>query len=127
LLFLAGISITVFGTYLLTKHNGRFYGGFYSFLSPNVIIASIGIFLFIRHSDFKTGWFTSLRRFISKYSYGIYLSHVFVLTLLSKIGISWAFINPVVGIPVTAVLCLIISSVVTYLINRSRYGRYVSG
>jgi surface polysaccharide O-acyltransferase-like enzyme len=127
LLFLAGISITVIGTYLVTNHNGRFYGGFYSFLSPNVIITSIGLFLFLKHSDFKNEAFTNLRKFISKYSYGIYLSHVFVLTLLSKIGISWAFINPLVGIPVTSVLCLIISSGITYLINRGRYGRYISG
>lgn len=127
LLFLAGILVTVLGTYLVTKHNGRFDGGFYSFLSPNVIITSIGLFLFLKHSDFKNGWFTNVRRFISKYSYGIYLSHVFVITLLSKIGISWLFISPVVGIPVTAALCLIISSLITYLINKCGYGRYISG
>ncbi|MEJ6979287.1 acyltransferase family protein [Pedobacter sp. P351] len=126
-LFLTGISITIIGTYLLTKSNGRFYGGFYSFLSPNVIVASTGVFLFLKHFNFKNEWFTNLTKFISKYSYGIYLAHVFVLIHLSKIGISWSFINPLIGIPLTTLLCLIISSIITFLINRSRYGTYISG
>jgi surface polysaccharide O-acyltransferase-like enzyme len=127
LLFIIGISITIFGTYLLTKNKGQFYGGFYSYVSPNVIIASTGVFLFFRHSNFRSKCFTNLIKFISKYSYGIYLAHVFVLILLSKIGISWSFINPIIGIPLTTISCLSISSIIIYIINKSPYGTYISG
>lgn len=126
-LFLSGASITIIATYVLTKQHGRFNGDFYSFLSPNVIIASIGVFLFFSHSNFENKWITNPIKFISKYSYGIYLAHVFVLTRLSELGISWAFVNPVIGIPVTTILCLTISSFIIYLINRSAYGSYISG
>lgn len=127
LLFLIGTLITIFGTYLLTKNNGKFNGGFYSFLSPNIIIASIGVFLFFRDSNFKYVWIRNLTEFISKYSYGIYLAHIFVLILLSNFGITRSFINPIIGIPLTTILCLTISTIITYTINKIPYGAYISG
>jgi surface polysaccharide O-acyltransferase-like enzyme len=125
--FILGTSITIIGTYLLTKNKGQFISDFYSFLSPNVIIASIGIFLFFKQSNFKNRFLTAMTNFISTYSYGIYLAHIFVLNLLLKVGISWTFINPIIGILLTTLLCLTISSIIIYIINKIPYGRYISG
>ncbi|WP_309642374.1 acyltransferase family protein [Flavobacterium sp.] len=126
-LFLIGIAITISGTYWMTANKNHFFSGFYSYLSPNVILTSIGVFLIFKHSSFSNKWIAILSTSISKYSYGIYLSHVFVLMVLSKLGISGLFINPILGIPLTTVLCLMISLLITYSINKIPYGRIVSG
>ncbi|MDI3322360.1 acyltransferase [Pinibacter soli] len=127
LLFISGVLITIIGTYLLTKSSGQFNDYLYSYLSPNIIMASAGLFLFFGHTNSEIKIFSSATNIIGKYSYGIYLSHVFILYFLSLAGITWTFINPFIGIPLTTILCLTISLFTTYLINKIPYGNYVSG
>ena len=64
---------------------------------------------------------------ISKYGYGVFLSHFFSLWILEKLGISRYFINPIIGILTTTALCLIMSMIITIAINKLPYGKYVSG
>ncbi|WP_225556222.1 acyltransferase family protein [Flavobacterium columnare] len=102
---LIGILTTICATFFATKYKGKFYEGFYSYLMPNVLIVSIGIFLVFK--DFIK-FNSKTISFFSKYSYGIYLIHIFVMTNLEKLGFSYTFINPIIGIPVTSILCFII-------------------
>lgn len=121
---LAGILITIFGTYFITKHRGGFYHGFYNYLSPNVILVSAGIFLlfkeFVRFNS-------KIILFFSKYSYGTYLIHILVLWVLGKFGFSYAFVNPIIGIPITSTLCFIISTLIIWGVNKLPLGKYISG
>lgn len=127
LLLFFGTAVTITGTYFYTKRNGYFTEDFYSYLTPNVIIASIGAFLFIKQLTIDNKTLTRLLFFISKYSYGIFLSHIFVIILLSKVGISWSFITPMIGVPITAILCLLLSLAITFILSKIPYGRYISG
>ncbi|MBL0359093.1 MAG: acyltransferase family protein [Chitinophagaceae bacterium] len=126
-LIIAGITVTITGTYWATKKMGVFEEYFFGYLSPNVLLAATGIFLFFRSSQFSNGKLNTATNFISKYSYGIYLSHVLVLALLGKSGINWSFIHPGIGIPLTSIIVFTISLAVTYLVNKIPYGNYVSG
>lgn len=127
LLIVIGTSITIYGTYFVTYNTGIFDEVFYDYLSPNVICTSVGVFLFFRDMEFKNPKFNMMTKFISKYSYGIYLSHILVLLLLIKIGISWEFVNPIIGIPIISILCLITALAITFGINKIPYGKYISG
>ena len=66
-------------------------------------------------------------RFVSKYSYGIYLSHVLVLTILAKKGINSYAYQPIIGIPLTTLCCFFISLLVIFILNKIPFGKYVSG
>lgn len=124
LLVFTGILITIFGTYFATKYKRSFYDGFYSYLSLNVILVSVGIFLLFK--DFVR--FNSKGiLFFSKYSYGTYLIHVLVLIVLGEIGLSYAFVNPIIGIPITSVLCFVVSTLVIWGVNKLPLGKYISG
>ena len=124
LLVLTGILITTFGTYISTKYKGNFYEGFYNYLSPNVILVSVGIFLlfkdFIRYNS-------KYILFFSKYSYGTYLIHILVLDVLFKIGLTYTFINPIIGIPITSVFCFVVSTLIIWGVNKLPLGKYISG
>ncbi len=124
LMLFTGILITILGTYFATSYKGSFYGGFYSYLSPNVILASVGIFLFFK--DFVSFNSKSIL-FFSKYSYGTYLIHILVLIVLRKIGLTYAFINPIIGIPITSVLCFVFSTLIIWGVNKLPFGKYISG
>ena len=127
LLIFTGILITIFGTFFITKHNDRFTDVFYEYLTPNVILVAVGVFLLFK--DFvKLGTkMTNIVNFLNKYSYGIFLVHILVLNVLKSIGISSAFVNPIIGIPVTSLLCFIISTSIIFIINKLPFGKYISG
>jgi surface polysaccharide O-acyltransferase-like enzyme len=127
LLFVTGITITIVGTFLIANYKGSFYNALYVYLTPNVMMAAIGVFLFVKQTNFSNTIVLSVSAFISRYSYGIYLAHVLVLFFLYRLKIDWSFIHPIVGIPITAVLCLSISAGVVYVLNKLPFGKYIAG
>jgi surface polysaccharide O-acyltransferase-like enzyme len=126
-MILVGLLSTIFGTYLVLYFKNEYVSTFYECLSPNIFLFSTGIFLLCKNKDLSNKTFVTIRDFISQYSYGIFLVHVLVLSYIDDLGIRWNFINPVIGIPTTVFVCLIISSVIIYLVNKVPYGKYISG
>lgn len=122
-----GIGITIFGTYYLTSLDGKFSEVFYGYLSPNILIFSIGIFMLFKNHNKVNSKIAPGIRFVSKYSYGIYLSHVLVLTILAKKGINSYAYQPIIGIPLTTLCCFFISLLVIFILNKIPFGKYVSG
>lgn len=127
ILLVTGTIVTIAGTYLLSRHHGILHREFYDYLSPNVIIASAGIFLLLRYGRSSDSGSWAVTRFISRYSYGIYLSHVLFLMLLKHVSLTWSFVNPILGTVVTTLTCLALSAVATYLIGKLPWGDRISG
>ncbi|WP_417888211.1 acyltransferase [Zunongwangia sp.] len=124
---IVGMGITIYGTYYLTNQKNEFSGYFYGYLTPNVLLSSIGIFLILKNLKIKSNKIKRVILFISNESFGIYLVHVLTLTLLSKVGINWQFTNPIMSIPITTLICILISTLIIYLIRKIKYGNYISG
>ena len=127
LLFILGSTITIIGTYILTKYNGEFNKVFYSYLSINVISAASGLFLLIKHSKIKATRINTVVKLISKYSYGIYLSHILIIKVLSKFGVTGYSNYPILSIFITTFSSILLSLFIVYLINKIPYGKYISG
>jgi hypothetical protein len=121
LLIFIGLFITVFCTYQISKLNSKFSELFYNYLSPNIILLSIGIFLLFKNMKFNNFHINKFLGIISKYSYGIYLIHVFVLFFLNKIGLNGIFINPLIGIPFVTLICFFISFGIIYFLNKIKF------
>ncbi|NDW12741.1 hypothetical protein D0T50_07540 [Bacteroides sp. 214] len=123
-----GTLMTLIGTFFVTKQNNKFIHSFYEYLTPNVILTAVGVFMLFKHyTPPLNKKITSAIFFFSKYSYGIYLVHILVRWYLFKIGISYAFVAPIVGIPITSILCFVISAFIVWGINKVPYGKYISG
>jgi surface polysaccharide O-acyltransferase-like enzyme len=124
LLIALGISITLIGTYYITSNSGKFDEYFYDYLSPNTLIASVGVFLLFKNINLET---TKIIDFVGKYSYGIYLIHVLVLDKMEYFGIGYHIMNPIFSIPLITVICLLISASIIFLLNKIPFGKYISG
>ena len=123
-----GLVWTMVGTYLITASIGgsqQYF--FYDFLSANVILASVALFLLL--GSFQYGkiekrfpHFNGLLHFISKNSLGIYLFHIMVLETLQKgylgFKISLTTINPAFEIPIVTVVTLFICILVLYPLKK---------
>jgi len=126
-LLLVGLLSTILGTYLVLHFKNEYVSTFYECLSPNIFLFSMGIFLLLKNKDISNGVLVKIRNFICKYSYGIFLVHVIVLSYIGDYGIHWNFINPIFGIPITVLVCLVISSCIIYVVNKLPFGKYISG
>jgi surface polysaccharide O-acyltransferase-like enzyme len=126
-LIFSGILITSFGTYYSTIQNNHFTERYYNYLSLNVLMVSVGVFLLFKNTRKMNLKDNFAITFINKHSYGIYLIHILILAIVSKPGIQWDFIHPAVGPFVTTSLCLFISGLIVYVVGKLPYGKYISG
>lgn len=122
-----GIGITIYGTYYLTHKKNVFFSFFYGYLTPNVLLSSIGVFLILKNLRINNEMLKKLISFLSNHSFGIYLVHILILTFLNKFGINWKFTNPIISIPITSIICIFLSSLTIYLLRKIKYGNYISG
>jgi len=124
-LIVAGISITAVGTFMASKYKGEMNGALYGYLTPNVLLISAGVFILFKVSNF--GGLNYIFKFINKYSYGIYLVHVLVLFYMPALGLDKLLINPAYAIPLKTMVCLFISGIIVFLVNKLPLGKYISG
>ena len=127
ILMSVGIIITVLGTYLDHYFSNQYSSIFYEPLSPNIFLYATGLFLYFKNKDIRLPILGRIRTLICRYSYGIFLGHVLILNLLYNFNIRWNFINPIIGIPFTSLLCLIITLSIVGAINKIPFGKYISG
>lgn len=125
LMVFIGVVVTMMGTYYLTNIDGKFNQYFYGYMTLNTLLVSMGVFVFFKNGNTSTS--SKIIDFISKYSYGIYLVHVLVLFYLSKYGIDFSLMNPIFSIPLVTLLCLLLSTLIIYVVNKLPYGKYISG
>jgi len=126
-LVLIGHLVTVLGTYFLSEKAGHFQNQFYIYLTINVFLSATGIFLFFKNFSIKNNLILRLIHFISKHSYGIYLIHILVLIFMSNMGLNMRLAHPIINIPLSAIICLILSSITISLLKKSKIGRIIGG
>jgi surface polysaccharide O-acyltransferase-like enzyme len=122
-----GFLATAILTYLVTAHYNKFNGLFYSYLTPNVILMSIGVFTFFYRHQIKNGYVRQALSMISANSFGIYLLHPLILFFLGKFQVNALLFHPIIGIMLTSVLALIISTFTIIGLRKLPYGNYIAG
>lgn len=95
---------------------------FYNYFSLNVLLESVGVFVFIKNCFIKcniTEFKKKLLRKISKYSFGAYLSHVLVIDFMYSLikNKGWGACE-LIGIPIIVILVTIISFGISALLNQ---------
>jgi surface polysaccharide O-acyltransferase-like enzyme len=126
-LCLAGITL---GTYFISKDTHSLSTLMYEPLGPFVILYAAGVFLLARTTVFRLPKsLIKLRDIAGGYSLGIYLCHALFLTLLDDLlGISYKLCNPFISIPLTALVCFILSFLLIFVLSKiPLVGKYVAG
>ena len=126
LLYFAGVVITVLGTYFISVKENNYNEFFKNHFMLNSLMSIIGAFLFVKFLNITNLKFQKAINVINKYSYGIFLSHPFALSILRMTGLH-EFVNPIWGIPTMVLLALFISIIITLFINKLPLGKYISG
>ena len=118
-LYLSGVLVTFFVTWIRTNNTGVPDELAYSYFTPNVFFAAIGAFMLIRKLRTPSEGLVKVVRQISDASFLIYFVHVLSLELLRYgtlgVAISTTDIHPAVSIPLLAIATFVLSLVVAKL------------
>lgn len=112
---LGGVSIIFFATFYMSHRNGALYELFLSGASIGVCAYAVGIFAILSRVPLK-GVLKRIVVFISKGSFCIYLSHMFILYTAERFSLNAMSGPAILTIPlisvVTLLICLIIYAVI---------------
>jgi surface polysaccharide O-acyltransferase-like enzyme len=113
------ITVTYFGTNLLSAQAGPIDAYFYSYFSPPTVLASICGYLLLKDLGSNLGRLGGFVRTVSATSFGIFLIHIFVIELLRSGNLGfrlYSWMAPsVYMIPLTALAVFILSFVIVYV------------
>jgi surface polysaccharide O-acyltransferase-like enzyme len=128
-LFIFSIALITVGTWLLESHPNWPVTMFYEPVNPAVVMLSASVFIAVKLTVPKVSpIFIRIRDFAGGYNYGIYLGHALVLYFLDDLfGISYKLCTPIIAIPLTALICFLISLLLVWIINKLPFGKWVSG
>lgn len=124
---LAGFAITIFGMYYLSDYSKRYDSYCYEYFSPNIILFAVSMFIFFK-IRLNEAFLPSILSKLDASSYGIYLSHILCLRILSRnFQINYTFLPPVSGILLQSLLVIIICFPVIYIISILPKGKWITG
>lgn len=109
-------------TTMMSINEGVINEWFSQYRTPNIIIESSGVYVFILNhvrrihvSDRTKRWITNL----GKWSFGIYLSHALIIEFVcGTLNITAAWISPFLAIPVITILVLGLSVLLVWLLSK---------
>lgn len=117
---LLGAAATIAGTAWLSQQRGMLAQTFYNYDNPTIALMSIAVFLFFREAAGNRTPFPRRHplSLAAKVSFGVYLSHVLFLILLSRLNITVLSFSPVLAVPVLAAAVLACSLAVAWLLSK---------
>lgn len=121
IIYIAGILSFVFimvGTYALSVYKGKNVEILYEYLYFPVCFEAVAVFMFFKEHISKIVFKEKTIKtvsFLSKYSFGVYLSHMLVLNLL-PFGID--ILNPVLSVPIVSVAVCVISLLIAFILGK---------
>lgn len=103
--------------------------GILAYEYPNIIIFSLGVLVFFKEnvSKIKLNYrVESYIVFVSKLTFGIYLSHVLLLKLWYQVGVNIQICHTTISVPFVASIVFISGAVLTWLLRKIPFlGHYV--
>ena len=130
LLFVASVVLIALGSCMLAG-GGKWPGTMlYEPVSPLVVLLSGSAFMAFKSSKIKLSPVVMrVRNFAGNFNYGIYLAHALILFLLDDLlDISYKFCTPIVSIPLTALICLVITLALVWVVSKIPFvGKWISG
>lgn len=127
IVYFIGFLVTFLGTTYFTFNDESFNSSFYKYLSPSVLMASIGAFLLVKNLTIKNNKLKKFILEIDRNSFGIYFLHVLVIYGLNFFGLNWSFISPLISIPILTLGVLLISNFIISILKKNRFTKIISG
>ncbi len=126
-IFVLTILFSAFATYFASKNAHKLDMSFYGSLTLNTMIQSIALFLLMKDMTIQNKIMNWTINIISDYSYGIYLVHIMIISILFNHHVFWTMAYPLISLPVIVLVTLVLSFSVIYVLRKIPVLNYISG
>jgi surface polysaccharide O-acyltransferase-like enzyme len=126
-LFVISVAFTAVSTFYYSQQAHHLDLSMYGNITFNAMLQVISLFLLLKDTTIKNKILLQIQRLISKFSYGVYLSHIMVIGVLFQYDIFWTIGHPAWTLPLLTLLTLTISLLIVFLLRKLPYGRHISG
>jgi surface polysaccharide O-acyltransferase-like enzyme len=117
-LFVVTILFFAFYTYHVSIGTGVLNLSTYYYLSPVVILQTVGVYWIFAQTESKKRFCIWVRKTLSDLSYGIYLVHIIVIGILFLNNIYWKITYPIISVPLISFAVLIISACIIFILRK---------
>lgn len=111
---LSTILLTMWISYKTMQGLQTYYGNF----SVNVFVQALAIFVWFKQRPLKNEKANRVAAVLSKYSFGVYLSHAFVIWVFMAVGLNTLSFSPIISIPVLVICIFAGSLLISYILNK---------
>lgn len=118
ILGIVGFVSTILLNAVVTWKTNVLCNTYYGNLTINVFLEVLAVHTWIKYKKYDNDKLNYVISILSKYSFGAYLVHVFVLKVLKVLGIHTMLFHPIVSVPIISVLVVILSFAISGLINK---------
>lgn len=126
-LFLTGLIYSYYSTIELCYHEKTFSEYHQRYLSWNVMCMSAGVFLMAKQLPLPSSAMLWIKT-IARYSFGIYLAHIFVRDNLVKNYFNLPMLNPYLFLLLKSILVMFFSYLISKALSLIPFvGKYISG
>lgn len=124
-----GVAVTLGGTALLSHRAGAPDFFFYSYATPNVLCTAAAVFLLFRRMARGpgAGRVGKLTATASALSFGVYLTHEFLIMLLTQFGVTPVSFPSILAVPLFTAGIFLVSLAIAWAIRKLPViGRYIT-
>lgn len=115
---IGGFIFTVVATVAATRQENLPCDNYYGYFSLNVFMEAVAVFVFAKYNIKENDRINIWVQKLSKYSFGAYLAHVFVINIIGIWGLCTNTFNPIISIAVISLGCFIVSFGISFIINK---------
>lgn len=113
-----GFMLTVLLNLLASKNAGKSSEAFYSATSVNVLLMSVAVFVWFKYNAKGNDKLNKIIIKLSKYSFGAFLVHIFILKVLHSFGIQSTSFHPVLSVPSITIFATLVSYLISSVLNK---------
>lgn len=114
----AGLVVTVLLNLAAARKINYPLETYLSCFNVNVAVTAAAIFVWFRHNVTGEGKLYPLVRKLSRYTFGVYLVHPFLLMILEILGINTLAFHPLLSVPVIGIAVTVGAFLVCYVLNK---------
>lgn len=118
LLGAAGFLLTVLLNTVVAWKTGVPCDTYYGNFRLNVLLEAAAVFTWFKYGDYRNLRIGRIVPALSKYSFGAYLIHIFMLNLLDFFGLNALMCTPALSVPVVSLLTAVLSFAASFGIHK---------
>ena len=113
-----GFAFTILLTAFASRKTGSAVETYYMNFNVNVLSEAVAMFVLFKQMNFKNDKLNKVMSYFSKYSFGAYLVHIFIISVLIAVGINTSICNPLLSVPAISLIVVVASFLISFILNK---------